>query len=76
MMGQRGRDLALFFSLFALYGAGIRIVIYGWRGSETKLALAVICVILVNVTFRFNERKTYTPRLRNFEALRTKLLDS
>jgi len=72
---HRGRDLAFFFALFVLYGVGIRMMIYGWRGSEIKLAFGVTCVILLFIVFKFSETKTHTPRLRNLEALRTKLLE-
>lgn len=72
---HRGRDLALFFAIFVFYGVAIRMFIYGWRGSEIKLAVGVINVVLLFVVFKLNEIKVHVPRLKNLEALRTKLLD-
>jgi hypothetical protein len=72
---QCGRDMAIVFSLFALYGVGIRMLIYGWRGSEIKLAVAILCVALLFAWMKFSEKTTHSPRLRNLDALRAKLLD-
>lgn len=72
---QCGQDLACVFSLFAVYGVSIRIWIYGWRGSEVKLAAAMFCIVLLFVCMKVSERTTHAPRLRNLGALRTKLLN-
>lgn len=72
---HRGRDMALFFALFVLYGVGVRLIIYGWRGSEIKLVLGLVGVILLWVTFKLSEVKTHVPRLNNLKALRKALLD-
>jgi hypothetical protein len=73
---HRGRDMAFFFAIFVFYGVGIRMMIYGWRGSEVKLALGVICVVLLFITFRVGEIRTHIPRLKNLESLQSKLLES
>jgi len=73
---QRGRELALFFSIFAFYGAGIRMIIYDWRASLVKLALAALCAIFVFIAIKLDEKRTSLPRLKNLESLRAKLLEN
>lgn len=72
---QCGRDLAIVFSLFALYGVGIRMLVYGWRGSEIKLAVAIVCAVFLYACMKINETTTHLPRIRNLGSLRTKLLE-
>ena len=72
---QCGQDMAYVFSLYSIYGVSIRMWIYGWRGSEIKLAAALFCIVLLFVCMKVSERTTHAPRLRNLGALRTKLLN-
>ena len=73
---QRGRDLTYFFSVFVLYGALIRIAIYGWPGSEIKFLLAIIMPLFLFTCFELDRRRTHAPRKRDLEALHSKLIET
>lgn len=71
---SRSRDLAICFSLFAIYGLVIRIIIYGWPGSETKTLITIVGLVLVCLSVVASERATHRPRLTRFESLRKRLV--
>jgi glucose dehydrogenase len=72
---SRSRDLAICFGLFAVYGLIIRIVIYGWPGSEVKTLVTMIGLVLVSLSVMASERSTHRPRLKRFESLRERIVN-
>lgn len=72
---QRGRDMAIVFSVFIVYGLIVRMVIYGWQGSEIKAFAALLGIIILTLCMKTVEIKTHRPRMKNLDTLRRKLLD-
>ena len=72
---NRGRDIAIVFSAFVLYGVAIRVWIYGWPGSEIKTMAAIVCVVMMVVGMKIAEATTHSPRIKSLGTLRGKLLD-
>lgn len=51
----------------------IRVLIYGWRGSEMKLAAALLYAVFLFLCIKISERITHAPRLPNLGMLREEL---
>lgn len=73
---QRGRDMAIVFSLFVVYGVVIRVLIYGWQGSEIKALAAIVCVVMLAFGMQLASTRTHQPRLKSLNSLRQKLIDA
>lgn len=70
---QASRDMAIYFTITILLGVGVRIAIYDFASSETKLILGLVGIVFLNTTLAWERNHIHRPRLQNLEALRAKL---